>query len=461
MKFFRATIIPTEKNNSNPTIRISEKLAKRLQVPLNLAIITVQCGLIKITAFLEIINVENPYVKVDRSIIDSLYLSNEEDKELLVSFNLSNHTLLVGPVIGLLTEIKEEDPIHLKSIEYFSRELAVFAEELGAIFYVFSLKDVKASPHTFLDGYMLSENNIWLKRSVPFPNVIHNRLHARKNEQNSAFISFMKELQKDNIPIFNEHFLNKWDVHNHLVKATHLHPFLPTTLEYSYENVKKLLEVSDTLFIKPTSGSQGKQIFKLEQHTDDQRLSLSYSSLQQNVTTHYEHLQDIITRLQPYTKKRHFIVQTGIDLIQLEGRPVDFRFLCHRRENDTWQVTSAVARVSKTGQFVSNLAQGGDMLPVQQVLVHLFDKKDARHLQKAMKSMALDVCNEISSISDGIFAELGIDITVDKSGHPWLIEVNTKPSKNMDKRSENDAIRPSAKAIILYCLYLVSKTDKS
>ncbi|WP_100333926.1 YheC/YheD family endospore coat-associated protein [Bacillus alkalisoli] len=461
MKFYRATIIPTEPKSNNPTIRLSKKLAKKLQIPLDSPIIVIQCSRVKITAFLEIIKVDNPYVKVDRSILQSLFLADEEDRDLLVSFQPNLNTLVIGPVIGLLTEIKEEPPIHLKSIEYFSRELAIFADEIGVIFYVFTLKEYIHGGNTFLDGYILSDNKTWLKRSVPFPNVIHNRLHVRKNEQNISFISFIEELQKHNIPIFNEHFLNKWEVHSHLLQADHLHPFLPTSMEYSFENVKNLIEKTNTLFIKPMNGSQGKQIFKITRAEDGDNWELSYSSLQLNVTAKYEHIHDIVSRLQPYTKKRNFIVQTGIDLIELEGRPVDFRFLCHRRENDTWQVTSAVARVSKAGQFVSNLAQGGEMLTVQQALVQLFDKKEAKHLQKAMRSIALDVCNEISSISDGIFAELGIDITVDKSGQPWLIEVNTKPSKNMDPRSENESVRPSAKAIILYCLYLMSKADET
>ncbi|HYK72188.1 MAG TPA: YheC/YheD family protein, partial [Pseudoneobacillus sp.] len=37
-------------------------------------------------------------------------------------------------------------------------------------------------------------------------------------------------------------------------------------------------------------------------------------------------------------------------------------------------------------------------------------------------------------------------------GHPWLIEINSKPSKNFEEQEIK--IRPSAKAIISYCQFL-------
>jgi hypothetical protein len=50
-------------------------------------------------------------------------------------------------------------------------------------------------------------------------------------------------------------------------------------------------------------------------------------------------------------------------------------------------------------------------------------------------------------------------MAVSEDQKPWILEVNTKPSKNIEY-SLNPSIRPSAKAIIRYC-YLISGYDVS
>ena len=69
-----------------------------------------------------------------------------------------------------------------------------------------------------------------------------------------------------------------------------------------------------------------------------------------------------------------------------------------------------------------------------------------------MKELAVEIASLISRNSEGLTGELGIDIGIDTEGNPWLIEVNSKPSKNFEEQEIK--IRPSAKAIILYCFKL-------
>lgn len=95
------------------------------------------------------------------------------------------------------------------------------------------------------------------------------------------------------------------------------------------------------------------------------------------------------------------------------------------------------------------------MLSVNHVLSAQFDAKEMPQIRKHLKELALEVAMEIGAVSEGIFGELGIDLAIDKTGHPWIIEVNTKPSKNLDQPQSTRTIRPSAKAVILYCLNLI------
>ena len=72
--------------------------------------------------------------------------------------------------------------------------------------------------------------------------------------------------------------------------------------------------------------------------------------------------------------------------------------------------------------------------------------------------------NILTSVSmaleaEGLYGELGIDLAIDVHDQPWIIEVNTKPSKQTDMTSAPQTVRPSAKAIIEYCLTLMEEKE--
>ncbi|MGM0837749.1 MAG: YheC/YheD family protein [Bacillota bacterium] len=455
MNFHIVRVVPFESMHSVPILQISEALAKKLKLPQDISLLELQCSRNTISAPVVCIKGEDCTIRIDPSILHSLLLF-EEEKNYLITFDHAKQRLLIGPVIGLLTEITlKEEGIDLKSIQDYCQELANYSDEIGAIFYVFSMPDQWAAPS--IEGYFY-ENDAWKRYTLPFPQVIHNRLHKRTNERRQMFQDFTQALHEWKIPYFNDHFLDKWTVYKQLQDAEHLQPFLPDTIPFSKESLKSWLEQYSTIFIKPINGSQGKQIFKVcKMH---EGFSLSYSSIQQEVSSTYSSFAELYKRLSSQMKKKQYIIQQGLDLLDLEGRPVDFRYMCHRGDNHRWRVTSSIARASKAGYFVSNLAQGGEMLTVTHVLRTRYEKGELLHLRQHLKEIALEVANVIGMVSEGIYAELGIDLAIDQSGRPWIIEVNTKPSKNLDSAPYSSPIRPSAKAIILYCLYLIDETTK-
>lgn len=456
MNFQVVRVIPIENNSSVPIIQISGALAKRLKLPEDISMCTVQCSRNTITCNIVNINIEGSLLRMDKTIQEALLLF-EEERTYLITYDPERNTLHIGPVIALLTEIalNEGDHINLKSIEEYCMELATYSEDIGVIFYVFTLQEQLTEKS--MEGFYLEKNN-WIKALLPYPQVVHNRLHKRTNEKSEMFQQFTDQLQEWSIPYFNDHFLNKWTVHEQLARAEHLLPYLPDTALFSAKRLESWLDKYSVVFLKPINGSQGKQIFKACKTSNG--YTLDYSSLQQQVSQTYSSFHDLYKRLSPNIKKRQYILQQGLNLLHLDERPVDFRYLCHRSENNRWQVTSSTARASKTGSFVSNLAQGGEMLSVNQVLSKQFDAKELPQIRKHLKELALEVAGEIGAVSEGVFGELGIDLAIDTSGHPWIIEVNTKPSKNLDQPNKTRTIRPSAKAVILYCLYLIHEHIK-
>ncbi|MBT2662766.1 YheC/YheD family protein [Bacillus sp. ISL-45] len=350
-----------------------------------------------------------------------------------------------NPVIALLTEINEDNGPDFGKVHSFCEELHQGVSELGGSFYVFSLKGFSEKG---VEGFSYDdEEDGWKKGFFPFPAVIYNRVSSRRTEISKGFKGFLNKLDARGIKIFNHRFLSKWEIHESIVQEDHLHPFIPETHLYSETLLQNMLEKHVELYIKPVHGSQGRNIIQVAKN--DGLYHASFSSMPERDLPGFKYMSELASAISPIVGKRLCIIQQGIQLSELNGRRLDFRVLCHKNAQQFWKVTSIVARVSAEQYFVSNIARGGEVMKPGHTLALIFGKEQARHQLALMKELALETAEVISKYAEGLTAELGIDIGIDIKGNLWLIEANSKPSKNFEEK--NTKIRPSTRAIIDHC----------
>ncbi|MCM3567914.1 YheC/YheD family protein [Neobacillus mesonae] len=358
------------------------------------------------------------------------------------------NTLKLGPVIALLTNFsfKENEEPNFRSVHKFCEELDQVIKGNSGFFYVFSFDQFLAK------GYYLHDEK-WIPGELPIPDVIYNRIHSRKLEQTNGFIQFRKDLELFLIPLFNDRFLSKWEVYEQIHHEKSILSSIPETQIFSKENLYDLAQKYETVFIKPIHGSQGRNIIKLCREKDNRYMFQSSLQTGQELSQTEFPLEEIYEHLKPILQNRIYIVQQGISFLTKDLRPMDFRVLCHKSSPNQWGITSIVARIGAEQEFVSNLARGGTIMRPLEALSESMGIKKAKKTISKIKELALEIASSISSSTQGIIGELGIDIGVDIKGKPWLIEVNSKPSKSFE---ENEGkIRPSAKAIIQFCTTLV------
>ncbi len=440
-------VIPvTNEQVSSLQIQMSDIIFKKFGLQ-NQQTIELSCSRNSVLVEIVSINESEPVIQCNHFILKELQLPT--DHFSITLFKQSNQILEIGPVVGILTDINEKDnQVSLGSIEEFCEEISLYANEIGVFFYVFSLNTIYHHiGYIFLDG-------TWKKSIVPYPQSVHNRIHSRKREQSQTFIDFTNELQINNVPYFNDHFLNKWEVHEILKEQEHLHSYIPDTqLLTSKDVLFEMLEKYECVFVKPVHGSQGRNIFRIHK-TDENNYILDYTTFSGDIETVHQSFASLFQSLYTRLKQHTFIVQQCISLLFYKEKPLDFRVLCQKQSSEKWQITSIIARVSTNDQFVSNLARGGEIQKVHKVLIENFDVKQIPHIKKLMNELALEVAAIIDGTDDGIFAELGIDLALDVNGKPTIIEVNTKPSKNQEQDQLATKIRPSAKAILQHCVFL-------
>ncbi|MGO4887508.1 YheC/YheD family protein [Anaerobacillus sp. MEB173] len=431
-------------------VRINKKIYQNLQLNLHQSA-TLLCSNKEVT--IECVPLESGTsyeVHCSKTLVEQLSLP-VHPLPIKMFYHHENNVFEIGPIIATLTTIKQDrDPNSLFGpLTQFCEEMARYAHDQHSLFYVFCLKQWNKEEVT---GYVWM-NNQWIETIVPSPTVIYNRIGSRKLERSRTYQQFFEKCKELNIHYFNDHFLNKWEVFEALLPYEELLPYIPeTTLLTNSDSLEYMLQNHPTVFLKPIHGSQGRSIFRITKHND--KFQVDYSTLTGDTVQTFSTIQQMFKQLRPRFQKQQFLIQQGIHLMDFQERSLDFRILCTRSYSGAWKVISSVARVSAKDKIVSNLAQGGELLKVEEVLSPIHDDKNVRHYKKFLQELAIEIVTLICQEVDGQYGEFGVDIGLDKASHPWLIEVNTKPSKNQDPEKDKETIRPSAKSIITYCHYL-------
>lgn len=442
------TIVPMKSvNRTDHFVQMSSKLFIQLQLETNEIKISVGKKMVKVK--ISMVEMSPNEIHFPENLFQLFCLPIQCYKFHSI-YKEDSHSLFLGPVIGLVTDFKNngnEEP-YFRSIHSFCEELHHGLTENGGFLYIFSY------PEFSVQGYYF-EVGKWKSAELPLPDVIYNRIHSRKIEFGKKYHLFRQRLTELSIPIFNDRFLSKWEVHEHLIHENHLHSYIPETNLFTKDHLAAFANKYETVFIKPVHGSQGRNIFKLKKENTNLILdsSVKLHPANKQVLLSFE---EIYQHIKPLLNNRIYIIQQGIPLLTYQNRGMDFRVLCHKNQRNNWKATSLVARISAEDEIVSNIARGGEIMTPINALKDSMSLNDAKRLIAQVKDLAIETAMIIERKSTGIIGELGIDIGIDQEGNPWLIEVNSKPSKNFEDGQMK--IRPSAKAIIQFCTKLALDT---
>ncbi|GEC92925.1 hypothetical protein BBR01nite_52560 [Brevibacillus brevis] len=186
-----------------------------------------------------------------------------------------------------------------------------------------------------------------------------------------------------------------------------------------------MLSTYRTVYAKPANGSMGRGIIRVRSSPEGYRLAFP-GGLRKSFTS----IQGLHQYLQKRTKGTSYLLQQGLPLIGIQGRPTDFRVLVQKDRKGEWSVTSMVARLG-LNRIVSNISRGGQMMTPLQALRVCGPREGAiRPSPQTLRAVALKLAILLEESLPGQYAEFGIDLGVDVHGRVWLLEVNSKPSKS-------------------------------
>ncbi|MDQ0061182.1 YheC/YheD family endospore coat-associated protein [Paenibacillus harenae] len=380
----------------------------------------------------------------------------DQNATLGVRYKEDTSSVVLGPLIGVLVsrDYPNMPDKPFGSISMFCRELAQACAEQGAYVYFFTPNQL--GDMTSVSGWVFAGG--WKKTSMPMPDVVNNRITSRKMESRPSVQHFLKEVKLQHTTVvFNEKFLDKAEVFDALKKDETVARYLPEShLLRNYTMLNAMCSRYNSVFLKPIRGSLGKGIIRITRAESNNGYLAMFATASGSRKQMFNTLEKLFSTISTKMKTIRYQIQQGLQLIEIQKRPVDFRALVQKNAKGKWAITSIVARTAGDQHFVSNLARGGTLSTAAEAIgkSNLQNGINKHEASVRLRQAALHIAKGVDAQIPAHFGELGIDLAMDTNGRVWLLEVNSKPSKNDNTPLNDNKIRPSVLALIQYSRFL-------
>lgn len=200
------------------------------------------------------------------------------------------------------------------------------------------------------------------------------------------------------------------------------------------ESFSRYLDHFPVVFLKPSLGGGGKGVFKIS------RAKRRYELQSGNRRQFVNRIHHLYHKINKAIAGRKYLIQEGINLIALGGRPMDFRILLLKPDND-WVVMGIMGKLAARNKVVTNHCRGGSSITLNNALIPSlrFSTKQCSELKTKLKDLSLQIAYSLENQFRNI-TELGLDIAIDSNEHVWLLEANTKPHFELFKHHEDPTL---------------------
>ncbi|MDF2660028.1 MAG: hypothetical protein K0Q94_2819 [Paenibacillus sp.] len=399
-------------------------------------------------------------IKIVKKTGNHLYLPVAVKNALLVprsgtcmAVSHGGRDIQIGPLVGILTNASSASVV-----QPFGSRSPLLKQYIGpgsqkSFFFAFTPSGVNWAAET-VTAYFPSGDG-WVRKTVPLPDVVYNRLSSRKAEKSLSIENFKERFVRRGTPIFNWSFFDKWDVYNLLEGDKEAFKHVPEShLNPTPERVKEMLEKHRFVYLKPTGGSLGIGIYRLTYHPKRGYFA-RFRRSGKNVLYRFAQFGGLMNLLNSRSgRMRNYVVQQGIRLIEIDSCPIDFRFHLHKNGQNEWVVAGIGAKKAGKGSVTTHVKNGGQIMTPEQVLDRVFGSKADTILQNA-KQTAIKLAEAIEKNSRHLLGELGFDIGIDQSERIWMFEANSKPGRSIFKHpSLKSQGKTSLGLIFEHSLYL-------
>lgn len=377
---------------------------------------------------------------------DQIWMTRELARQLSLPYaqrllvKANENKISLGPLVGIVTcdAIAEKGfPFTKKYLTYFNNLLKLqHSQKHGGYYFVFDINSVNWNTLTVEGVFLRPDTGGWERVTVPFPDVVYNKILSRSRESRPDSLKFMELLYaKTNAQMFNEKYFQKWDVYERLSQINAVSQLIPETYyNPTYEQIVDMIKRYPMVYFKPVDGYMGMGIYQIIPNRN--HIIARYRRKNKNISKTYFSVQEFIREHLPLRKRRNYVIQQGINLIKKNGQSLDFRIHLNKNIRNEWEATGIGAKVAGRGSITTHVKAGGKIMPPSTVLQEIFPGQSSKLLEQ-LELNSIKIAKSLEESFNKPIGELGIDMGIDDNGHIWMFEANSKPGKSIFQKIEN------------------------
>ncbi|GLX70432.1 YheC/YheD family protein [Paenibacillus glycanilyticus] len=337
----------------------------------------------------------------------------------------------IGPVLGIVA-IKPGAAITLDKVRNYNDYLRPYPSIQGLI-YVCGADGISTRAGK-ISGYYYSPTGAkpgWAYGTFPLPSALY-----RRAALNPPTYKALKRVLGNRL--FNGYFLgdhfNKWKLWRWLSPNAAIRKHLPHTQKLqSRKELDDMLSRYNAVYLKPTMESMARGIIKAVRsgggyqfiYPENNKKSSPYRTVSVGANEVAGYIANLL-------REHQYIVQQGIEMKRQGSRGIDFRVIMQKNEHLQWSCTGVIARFGKKNGIVTNFTSAGFASKGLNALQGSYGY--SRNKALALQQRMIEICTRACRIFDakgGNYADIGVDVMVDKNGHIYVLEVNILPDHHL------------------------------
>lgn len=225
--------------------------------------------------------------------------------------------------------------------------------------------------------------------------------------------------------------VSKWKKTKALEKYDDLKKVIPDTVQMTKSSLHHYLREYNMVYIKPDYGTYGNGVMRVKKTKNGYRYQLGEK------VRHFSSYTSMYQSILRQTRGKRYLAQRGIHLLQHDGRSFDLRVMVQLSPAKTWETTGIIGRVAAPRKIVTNYHSGGTIIAAEKLLgPHTKNIKSQLHF---LDKLGVQVGNAMGKNFPGVSA-LGLDVAMDESMTPWILEVNTSPDPYIFRKLPDKSI---------------------
>ena len=286
-------------------------------------------------------------------------------------------------------------------------------------FFAFSPKDVDIEKNEIMGTFW--ENGKYIKKITPMPVLFDFRIGGNVDRK---FPEILNALKQSGYQVSRRGIGDKSEVSKWLLKGPFAE-YVIETQDYKDCSVKDFIDKHKTVILKPSAGSSGIGIYKVELKSKD-IVKVQYLTEVKELK-----LSDFIAENHDMFIKKRYLIQKYIKSTAMDGSPIDIRLNVARGKNGNWGTSVLYIRFGGGSYIGTNMGteQRSHSIVADKSLSYQLGEKEGQRVYREILAFARSFPEYFQKKLKFLVPELSIDVGIDRNNGNQLklFEVGVSP----------------------------------